>query len=331
MNPLSRINLILGQNNAGKTSLLEALFLLSAGANPHIALNHTLLRKAETMDPSACPELFWSALFNGFDTAGEVEISANHDSLGQLALKLSLRQPEMINVPAEDSVHLSIADAKPTAGLTVSFAGGEQPPITGHILATGDGYRIEGANAARPLKGMIVSPRTGISTEDARRLGELRRRKQGHLLAEALRLVDPRLVSVESNSAAGVPMIWGDIGLPELVPLNVMGEGMTRMAHLFLAITAAPGGIVLIDDIEHGLHYSVLEKVWQAVSKASSEFNTQIVVSTQSLECIFAARNALDGQDLRVHRLDHVDGEISPVSYNSEELASAISCGLEVR
>ena len=187
INPLSRINLIVGQNNAGKTSLLEALFLLSAGANPRMALNHTLLRKAETIAPSVCSELFWTTLFNGFDTSREVDISANHDRLGRLALKLSLRQPEMINVPAEDSVHLSIADAKHTAGLTVSFAGGEQPPVTGHILATGDGYRIEGANAARPLKGMIVSPRTGISTEDARRLGELRRRKQGHLLAEALR------------------------------------------------------------------------------------------------------------------------------------------------
>ena len=135
-------------------------------------------------------------------------------------------------------------------------------------------------------------------------------------------------MSVEDNFAAGVSMIWGDVGLQELVPLNVMGEGMTRIAHLFLAITAAPGGIVLIDDIEYGLHYSVLEKVWLAVSKASSEYNTQIVATTQSLECILTARNALDGQDFCVHRLDHVDGEIRSVSYNSEELASAISCGL---
>ena len=33
---LSRVNVVAGGNNAGKTSLLEALFLLSGGGNPHL-------------------------------------------------------------------------------------------------------------------------------------------------------------------------------------------------------------------------------------------------------------------------------------------------------
>ena len=51
------------------------------------------------------------------------------------------------------------------------------------------------------------------------RLARLRRQKRDHLLLEALRVVEPRLQSIEENSASGSPMIWGDIGLQELVPL----------------------------------------------------------------------------------------------------------------
>ena len=40
-----------------------------------------------------------------------------------------------------------------------------------------------------------------------------------------------------TTSASGVPMIWGDVGLSELVPLPMMGEGMTRIARLILAIS----------------------------------------------------------------------------------------------
>ena len=64
-------------------------------------------------------------------------------------------------------------------------------------------------------------------------------------------------------------MIWGDIGLPELIPLPVMGEGMTKIASLVLAIATAKGGIVLVDEIENGLHHSVLPKVWETVDRAA--------------------------------------------------------------
>ncbi len=62
-------------------------------------------------------------------------------------------------------------------------------------------------------------------------------------------------------------MLLGDSGLSELIPPPVMGEGM-------LAICAAPGGGVLIDEIETGLSHSISLKVWQAIDADAKRFDT---------------------------------------------------------
>ena len=69
-------------------------------------------------------------------------------------------------------------------------------------------------------------------------------------------------------------MIRVDVGLSELVPLSTMGEGMARVARLILALPAARGGLVLVDEIENGLHRSVLLKVWCSVAHAAARFDT---------------------------------------------------------
>jgi len=331
IDPLSRVNLLIGQNNSGKTSLLEALFLLSAGGNPQAALNQNVVRMTDNIAPGMLSETFWKAMFNGFDVSKEVEISAKHTLLGQLELKFTLEQPNFINLPAKETVGLAMPEMKNTTGLKFSYRGGPQSPVNGQMRVTVDGFHIEQPTLSTPFNSVILSSRVGNHKEDAQRLGELRRQKRGKLLTEALRIVEPRLTSVEDNSAAGVPMIWGDVGLRELVPLHVMGEGMTRIARLILAISSAPDGIVLVDEIENGLHHSVLAKVWQSVSTAAEEFNTQVFASTHSFECLEAAQNALNKDCFHVCRLEFMEGDIDLVRYDPVELATAVTVGLEVR
>jgi len=56
-------------------------------------------------------------------------------------------------------------------------------------------------------------------------------------------------------TVAEVPIIHGEIGLGRPLPLPLMGEGMARIASLLLSIGTYRGGIVLIDEIENGLHH----------------------------------------------------------------------------
>ena len=148
---------------------------------------------------------------------------------------------------------------------------------------------------------------------------------------EALQVIEPRLQSIEDNSSSGAPMIWGDIGLPELIPLSAMGEGMTRIARLVLAISATPDGVILVDEIENGLHHSVLPKVWKVVDTAAKQFNTQVFATTHSFECIEAAHEALGADGFLLHRLEASGTENRCVTYEPEAISAAMRHYMEVR
>lgn len=172
--------------------------------------------------------------------------------------------------------------------------------------------------------------------EEAERLRKLQIHGEEDVLLETLQLIEPRLSRLAIVLEAGEPILEGDIGIPgrRLVPLPLMGEGMVRLASLVLHISNAPNGVVLIDEIENGLHCSVLPKVWRAVGEVARRFNTQVFATTHSLECIVAAHKAFLESgiyDFRLHRLERVDETIRVVTYDQETLEAAIEMGLEVR
>lgn len=328
---LSRLNLVTGRNNSGKTTLLEAVFLLSSGGNAQVALNASAVRGADLAAAPAVAETFWKPMFTALDMNQTVKIAGRHDSLGSLSLNIALERSGTVELPFEEPGGAPIPEHAGATGLLFSFNNGSAPQIQGRMRLTPGGIQMESPNSRPPFLSMLLSSRTGNLHDDAMRLGQLRTRKQGSLVVNALRAVEPRLKSIEDNTASGSPMIWGDIGLPELVPLPVMGEGMTRIARLILAISAAPNGVVLIDEIENGLHHSVLGKVWQSIEAAAKQFNTQVIASTHSFECVEAAHRCLDKSGFLVHRLEEIDGSIGCVSYGPDEIEAAVSHSLEVR
>ena len=149
-----------------------------------------------------------------------------------------------------------------------------------------DSILVKMARTYAPFMATILQPGAGDVTEDASRLGRLRKQKRGNWLLDALQVVDDRLRGIEENSSGGRSMIWVDIGLSELVPLPVMGAGMIHFTRIVLALALAPGGVVLIDEIENGLHHSVLAEVWGAIAKTAEQFNVQIFATTHSFECV---------------------------------------------
>ena len=328
---LSRINLFTGRNNSGKTTLLEALFLLCGAGNAQMALNANVMRELNLAAGPVTPETFWKPIFTGFDVEKTVEIEGRHNAFGSMILSIMNDQSSTIEIPLDGASRTSIPELSSSMELLFSFKMGSRTTTESRIRMTMGGIQVDPADVQYPFRAVFLSSRISSPQEDAKRLGQLRKRKQGNFVVKALQIFEPRLQSVEDNSASGIPMIWGDIGLPELVPLPVMGEGMTRIARLILAISAAPNGIVLVDEIENGLHHSTLRKVWTAIDEAAERFNTQIIATTHSFECMAAACHALDDTNLLVHRLEAVDGKTRCVSYEPEELEAAVSHSLEVR
>ena len=350
---LDRVNLFTGQNNSGKTTLLEALFLLVGAGNPETALRISALRGIESVgglsafgrevlnvlgeiDPvggssAVVREILWKPMFSSLDMSRVITIEAEQTLHEPLTLRISLKRPDTIQLPLEQPSGVPITAGSDEGALLFSFDRKEDERAERSMQVAGRTIQIDPPTVEFPFQVTFLASRSGNIKEDAVRLGQLRKRKQSDMVAEALKIVEPRLQSIEDNSAGGTPMIWGDIGLPELVPLPVMGEGMTRVARLILAISTTPGGLLLVDEIENGLHHSILSKVWKAVDQAAKNFDTQVFATTHSYECLEAAHQALGNDGFGLHRLETEDGQSRCVTLESDQIDAALRHAMEVR
>ena len=183
--------------------------------------------------------------------------------------------------------------------------------------------------------GIYLTNSTHSFREDAERFSNLERVGRQDEVLETLRLLEPRLQRLTLLVVDREPIINGDIGMSQLVPLPLMGEGLGRLLSIILAIANAKGGTILIDEIEKGLHYSVLTDVWKAITDAARRAEAQVFATTHSQECIRAAHKAFETSekyDFRYHRLERVKDKIfRAVTYDRETLATSDEMNLEMR
>ena len=109
--------------------------------------------------------------------------------------------------------------------------------------------------------------------------------------------------------------------------------GMSRILSLALAIATVPGGIVLVDEIENGIHHSVMEKVWRAIGAFARNYDVQLFATTHSYECIGAAYRAFESDEedeLRLFRIQrNGDGGFKAVKYDRERLGGVLELRME--
>ncbi len=331
---LARVNLIAGLNNAGKTALLEALFLHGGAYNPD------LIRAVEghrgvptlTSETGGWAEGPWASLFHMLDTSTEIKLSGSFDGTTQRLLQLRVvrDQKELQEIARKDAPAFLLPQLleleyreKQRTGKVFWFIQGGMPKLL-----------RQGPSA--PFPTIIIPARTRVPLdEDAKRFTELEGKGHLDVLLEALKLIEPRLEKVSLGfPAGGVPLRFGYVANGPPLPLLYMGEGMVRITSLILAIGAARGGVVLVDEIENGLHHSVLVDLWRAIAEAARKFDAQVFATTHSWECIFAAHRAFAGSpeyDFRLHRLDRVDDVVRAVTYDEDSIEGAIKARLEVR
>lgn len=336
---LKRINLIAGKNNSGKTSLLEAICLLVSHKNPQVAISSQVVRPTTPVDEPVATRLSvetaWKHLFHDVDMTRPIEIEGTLSSGLEANLKISAQRERLTRIAMGSGLNDAVPGAQ---SLVFSYSDSGQRKAESRIRVSSNGVEIEQPepndqnHSVNTVQGArIVLPQSGSRAEDAALLANLRIHKKSDTLLNALKLIEPRLRSVEDSVASGTPMIWGDIGLSEMIPLHVMGEGMTHVARIMLGIFSMPGGVVLVDEIENGIHHSAMADVWKAIGKAAERSNTQVFATTHSFECIQKAYKGLGEDGFRLHRLDSKDGENFSVTYEPDELELVMRLHLEVR
>ena len=246
-------------------------------------------------------------------------------------MKIEIDQKGKLTYHFDDTKGKVSSESANSLSLLFTFKQPKQNNVENRVQIVGNEISHDSYRHQIPFQAVIVSSQSFNLQEMAVHLGQLRKIKREDTFTKALKIVEPNIISVESNYASGAPMIRCDVGLAELVPLPVMGEGMVRIARLILAITKAPNGIVLIDEIENGLHHTILEEIWRFIEEVAEQNNTQVIATTHSFECVEAANDAIQNDDLLVHRLQLTEGNSECITYSTEVLNSTMNHNLEIR
>ena len=334
--PLARVNLIVGENNVGKTALLEALFIHFNPGNPEapLGVNHSQGVRGNQAD--IWDELEW--LFHGKQTTATIKLLSKNAKDEENALCIRLVEPgERLLVPTEsDDAEQTNADMLATVAqssvLKLEYTDHMGEKYASHAHLVPGGISSSSFNNPPSSNVVLVLKNPRFSEEHAQRYSDLVEAGREEELLPSMRALDPRIRRLELLYRANRPMLYVDIG--QLVPLVYMGEGLGYVLSWQLAIMTAKGGTVLIDEFENGLHYAALVDAWKAVGIAARQSSVQVFATTHSWECVLAAHRAFaesDEDDFRLHRLERRDGEVVALTYDQEQLDTAIEFNFEVR
>ncbi len=340
LKPLERVNLIAGRNNVGKTALLEAIFMLAGPHNPDISVRINFFRGIERL--AGEPEEVWGWLF--FDKRVDDPISITSVDKKNVRRFLQITLPQLTTTTitpqerankASEKIDESLETKQGVRELILQYHDTTGLSAISRAFFTGDGeFKIERGMQKYTPSGVFFPTTHRFPAAVAKRFSNLDREGRIDEVLANIKILEPRLKRLALIFQDGLTIVAGDIGLKELVPLPVMGEGLVRLLSILLAIADSPGGYVLVDEIENGFHHTVMTEVWKAIALAAHRSDTQLFATTHSWGCIEAAHTAFTASkkyDFLLHRLDGVNGEIKAVTYDRKKLSTAMKTDLEVR
>lgn len=347
---LGRLNLVVGKNNSGKSCLLEALHVYGSGASPKVLYNivgargenwalKQATREEEVLNPKEHP---YRSFFPNYcfptDLADGLIIGPLTDKEKRLLLILrSYVFQDRVFSPVEADIELE--DVIPF--LEKRQDGNETRLVNLELTLERGRLARRNTDSTQP-KIKIQHIFTG--DPDLIQLSQLWDRinlepDKREQVFEALRLIDPNLrevVFVGRTFGITPIILFKDNDLK--VPLSSLGDGMTRLFQIVVALVNASGGMLLIDEFENGLHYSVQPKIWELVFKVAQTLNVQVFATTHSWDCISAFQKAAENSDadsrlfqLGRSRRTSRKGQIIVNSYDREALTTASKNQLDLR
>ena len=368
---LGRVNLIVGKNNSGKSTVLEALRIYASKAHPRL-LKEILTGHDESFNASFSPEndnpesdwLGLKHLFpnRAFPEGDNISISIHsnekpliqiehafyyikseedEDDTGNKIQKRSRVQIDKVDSsdfvePLTSAIKVTLGEVNRSAWLdldnsrrTVSYTGAWR--VLDDIAATNHSY---------------ISTEFMTSENLAALWDQIALLPDDKVVLKALQIIDPEveglafIKSPETDRFSRVSRI-GIVKLSSLdfpVPLNSMGDGMSRILQLILSVFPAKDGILLIDEFENGLHFSVQEEVWKIIFKLATDLNIQVFATTQSWDCIESfAKVAInipeDGVLVKLSKskLTSDHNKVIATVYGERDLETITTSDLEVR
>jgi ABC-type cobalamin/Fe3+-siderophores transport system ATPase subunit len=358
---LGRVNLIVGKNNVGKTSLLEALWLYVFRGSSEI-----IWEILEVHDERKRPQLSAAGISEERHHA-VTDTSRRNYKLARYqtpALRyLFYGRPDIrerieplvigpINSP-ERALSVAVgywfAQGKVRWPLEYEERDTVEDAFLGLSVRLGDQkesvYRLDNSasllQGKPPLSNCVFLDDYGLTDDnlweywDAVALTDLE-----DDVVKALRIIarDVERVNMvgsqqSSETLERIPVVKV-VGIDDPLPLRSLGEGMNRLFGIALALVNAKGGILLVDEVESGLHYSVQPDVWRLIFETAQRLNVQVFATTHSMDCIEAFQQAAEESEQEqgvLIRLENQDGVIIATEFDERRLGIATREEIEVR
>jgi len=343
---LARVNLLVGRNNCGKTSVLEAVHFLASGGSPYV-LRQIAGQRGELNArnyPDRTGRLHRttdaSHFFFGhrFDPGVRFSILAN--DIESVRMHVEYNQGDLRSLQRP----LFEEEADDVQLLVVRIESNEMP--AGVVLPATVGGTLHLDSMAMSTTASDGSPRAPVSFVSAVSLDiEDMRRMWDSLLIEgreqevvnALNLVENELASVHFLSANGYgrsSIVLGHQGGSRRTPIGSHGDGTRRLLALALSLTQLSGGVLLVDEIDTGLHWTVLEHLWKLVVEQAVQANIQVFATTHSRDCIdglasFVASHPEHASQVSVQKVERQLGR--SVGFDGADIENAVKHNLDLR
>ena len=330
----SRVNVFLGQNNSGKTTVLEAIAMLMAMSNPDIPQAINAVRARKPFSKFIDIQYF----FKNLDVSALPEVMAEQTDGNSRHLKLALSY-----------VFDELADPQnePQQMGTVKYVNTLEMNFDVSRGASNQGYQSwlrvnsQGLVVNRKVAdGYLESKRAWLTPSDlmtsnlANDLAELFKRNRKDAILALLKLFDSHITGIEILTD---DIYVGFEGKTQMLSLSMMGDGLRRYLNIVAAAANPLIDILLIDEIDNGLHYSIYGKLWQSLFALAHATDKQIYVTTHSKETLSHLNEMLEEhpeyqQEMRLYTLANtpIKGH-QAYKYTFDGLSGACENDVELR
>lgn len=299
----ARVNLLGGRNNVGKTALLEALCLMGMPSNNNIA---KLLssRRVSKKFIREMPQKAWDNFFYRQNKSESIsfDFSMGDQSKNRVVINCDEKTDDFVNmvISNKDDAEEDMID------FANSLSNTNASKSALHITAYADdvslqtNFFISGPNgmAGRGIAHQFISTHfipvsfKFDNDELATAFDKSKLEGASGALLKAFRLIDNSIEDVQTFKI-GDAELYLKRENENYMPLSLFGDAMNRIANFILRIVNNKGSILLIDEIENGIHYENQEEIWRVLFELCEHYNVQLFATSHSYEMIEAYKNVI--------------------------------------
>ncbi len=339
MDSISPITIIGGPNNAGKSTVLEAVLANYAAGNLGVFWSLVSLRNAYTTRP-LLPHQVWGPLFCNEKDCNELYINSEWTDGMESRLSLSKIYDSGLQHQPKDtlsSVHMTFEsqDYKRSGKCMI------QKDMMGNnriIYQPDTGNDINLEEFTHCFASSMLYKGLPYAAELPERISQLVLDfEKKELLLEVLQRFDKNIVDIRTVLDNGIFYAYVITKDGRALPVNYMGDGINKALIIIMNILTLPDGILLIDEVENGFYYEMYEQLLKIFFENALKMNCQIIMTTHNLDIIKASFSAMENLG-EIEKFNYQRIDISPKAgkrkaYNfpKKTLDTAFANNMEIR